>query len=140
MSQYHKGVYSIKNKEKYVGKKPPIFRSSWEKNFMYNLDNDPNVKQWCSECLTIPYIFNNSEHNYFVDFLVVYQNGRTVAIEIKPSRETKVPKKSKNKSSKTLLYEQLTYLKNMAKWKAAYQFCSKRNIEFKIITEKSNVL
>ena len=34
------------------------------------------------------------------------------------------------------MYEQLTYVKNQAKWEAATKFCNKKGWEFKILTEK----
>jgi hypothetical protein len=90
--------------------------------------------------MVVPYSFLGKPHKYFVDFMIIMEDGRRFAVEIKPSRETRPPKKSKNKSKKTMLYEQLTYAKNSAKWEAAKEFCSKRNIEFKIITEKDPII
>ena len=34
-----------------------------------------------------------------------------------------------------MLTEQINYLRNKAKWKAAKEFCADRKIEFKIMTE-----
>jgi hypothetical protein len=34
------------------------------------------------------------------------------------------------------LYEQLTYIQNMAKWEAAKKWCKKRGFEFTVLTEK----
>lgn len=137
MANYSKGVYTVKNKEKYIGKKHPVFRSSWEQRFMNKLDSDPRVKQWCSECVVVPYYFNGKLHRYFPDFLVVYTNGIKEVVEIKPHRETQKPRKTKKKSRNTILYEQLTYAKNTAKWEAAKKFCTKKGWVFKIITEKT---
>ena len=67
------------------------------------------------------------------------EDKRRVIIEIKPSRETKPPRVTKKKSQKTILYESLTYAKNMAKWDAATSFCNKRGWEFKVVTEKSKL-
>jgi hypothetical protein len=55
-------------------------------------------------------------------------------IEVKPKRQT-VPPIVGNKKRKTLISETITYEKNMAKWKAAKEWCADRLIEFKIITE-----
>jgi hypothetical protein len=139
-SEYSQGIYTIKNKEKYIGKKPPFFRSSWELKYMHFLDNNEKVQYWCTECMVVPYMFGGKTHNYFVDFMVIYKDGKKMAVEIKPSRETRQPRKTKAKSRKTMIYEQLTYLKNTAKWTAAKDFCSKRNIEFRIITEKDSLI
>jgi hypothetical protein len=56
MGKYSKGVYNIKNKQKYIGNHMPIYRSSWENTFMIFCDNHPNVIQWCSESIAIPYV------------------------------------------------------------------------------------
>jgi hypothetical protein len=134
--KFRQGVYTVKNRQKYIGKKPPIFRSSWEMSFMQYLDEHEKVKGWCCECVVVPYTFNGKPKRYFPDFLVVWEDNKTQVIEIKPHRETKPPRQTKNKSRKTLLYEQFTYLKNQLKWKAANEFCLKKDWEFKILTEK----
>ncbi len=55
-------------------------------------------------------------------------------IEVKPYLQTIEPKPKKNK--KTMLFETTTWITNNAKWSAAREWCSKNNIEFKILTEK----
>ena len=57
-------------------------------------------------------------------------------MEVKPKRQTLEPKESKSKRKKTYINEVLTYNKNLAKWKAAKEWCDDRMIEFKIITEE----
>jgi len=104
---------------------------------MRHLDTSPNIKGWCSECVIIPYIFNGRKHRYFPDFLIIDENNRRVLVEIKPDKQTKLPRKSKTKSKKTMIYESITYHKNLAKWEAAKEFCRKRDWEFKILTEKN---
>jgi hypothetical protein len=81
-------------------------------------------------------VFHGKPSRYYPDFLMILEDGRKILIEIKPSRETKPPRKSKKKSQKTMLYEQMTYLKNTKKWEYAQQFCNKKGWEFRIITEK----
>jgi hypothetical protein len=135
-NDFRQGVYTVKNTQKYMGSKPPIFRSSWEFSYMRKLDYDSNVKKWCSECAVVPYSFNGKVHKYFTDFMVIYEDDTKELIEIKPHRETQKPRKTKTKSQKTMIYEHYTYLKNQAKWEAATEFCKKRNMVFKIITEK----
>jgi hypothetical protein len=133
---FRQGVYTVKNREKYIGKRAVIFRSSWERSFAGYLDNHEKVKGWCSECVSIPYTFNGKTHRYFPDFLIVWEDDKKQLIEIKPDRETKPPRNSKKKSKKTMLYEQLTYAKNQAKWEAAEGYCKKKDWEFKVLTEK----
>ena len=55
-------------------------------------------------------------------------------IEVKPKKQTRPPKTPK-RQTKSYIYETTEYAKNMAKWKAAKEFCDDRRIEFKIITE-----
>ena len=54
-SRYDQGYYDIYNPVKYVGKRPIIYRSSWEKLFMSWCENNKQVKQWGSEVTAIPY-------------------------------------------------------------------------------------
>jgi hypothetical protein len=138
MDRFNKSVYVPKNKEKYLCKnKYCIARSSWERDFMKHLDNDPNIKGWCSECIVVPYYFNGKPHRYYTDFYVIDKDNRHVVVEVKPHRQTLPPRKSKKKSKKTILYENFTYQKNKAKWEAAKKYCKKRGWNFKIITEKN---
>ena len=55
MSKYAQGKYQIKNPEKYVGRKFPTYRSSWEFTFCNFCDNNPAIIQWASEPFMIPY-------------------------------------------------------------------------------------
>ena len=58
-------------------------------------------------------------------------------VEIKPEKQTKRPDFTNSKCRKaTMLYEQMTYITNCAKWEAARSFAKKNNIEFIILTEK----
>ena len=138
----YKGKYKIKNLEKYKGDPTKItYRSLWEKKFMNYCEGNPMVIEWSSEEIVIPYLCptDRKKHRYFPDFYVKMKNikGQTkeYIIEVKPLKETKPPKKKSH--SRQYLYEMFTYTKNQAKWEAAKLFCSKRNWEFKVITEKT---
>ena len=50
-------------------------------------------------------------------------------IEIKPANQMMIEQVGKNP------YNQAQYIKNMAKWEAAGQFCKQRNIRFRVINE-----
>ena len=65
-------------------------------------------------------------------------NGNEVVelIEIKPYKQTIMPKATKGKHKRTLLTEAKTYAVNTAKWKAAKEYCDLRGIRFRIMTEK----
>ena len=52
----YKGKFKPHNPGKYVGNSLNIvYRSLWELRFMRYLDSHPNVVQWASEEITIPY-------------------------------------------------------------------------------------
>lgn len=136
-----KGKYSPTNVHKYKGNpKNIIYRSSWELKFMKYCDTRPNVLEWGSEEIVIPYRspLDNRIHRYFVDFYVKIQdsNGNITKylIEIKPSKQT-VPPKKPQRQTKSYIYEVTEYVKNQAKWKAAKEFCDDRMWKFKILTE-----
>ena len=136
--KFNKGVYTVINRKKYIGKTPPVFRSGWEMVFMRYCDNNASIVKWGSECVIIPYYdpVQQKQRKYFMDFIIVDATGKTTLIEIKPHRQTKPPTKTKKKTKKTFLYESSTFATNDAKWKAASAFCQKRKWLFKIITEK----
>jgi len=129
------------NKEKYRGSKPPVARSSWEESFMTWCDRNPYILEWGSEMFSISYFDPIKQRNrkYFPDFIIKVKDRdekeKVFLIEIKPKKETKEPSMRGKKTRKTLLYEQRTYITNQAKWKAAYNFCQRKGIIFKIITE-----
>ena len=56
MAKYAQGRYNIKFQEKYIGRKAPLYRSSWEFAFMKFCDENPNVAKWASEAVKIPYV------------------------------------------------------------------------------------
>jgi len=137
-----KGRFTPRHPEKYVGNVNNIvYRSSWERSFMNFLDNNPNVLQWGSEIIPIPYRKPTTGriHKYYPDFWVKYikKDGSTVQeiIEVKPEKETKQPT-TRGKKKKTQLYEGITWEINKAKWRSAVAFCNKYNMRFRILTEK----
>lgn len=137
----YKGRFSPKNPNKYRGDaRNIIYRSSWEKKVMSYLDTHPDILWWASEELVVPYIspLDNRPHRYFVDFVLEKKKRdgtkEIVAIEVKPSAQTKPPKKSKN--TKKMINEQVTYMVNQAKWEACQAFCDQKGWRFVILTEK----
>jgi|TARA_X000001382_G_scaffold88388_2_gene63173 hypothetical protein len=141
-NKFKQGVYKPVNIEKYIGKKLPIFRSGWELKFFKWADCNENILKWGSENVIIPYLspLDNKVHRYFVDNFIIFKdrngNNNKFLIEIKPSKQTKRPVRSKKKKSSTMLYEQKTYVVNVAKWKAAKQWADKKGYKFLIVTEK----
>ncbi|QIG67988.1 head completion protein [Rhizobium phage RHph_Y68] len=138
----YKSIFECKNPQKYAGDaKNIICRSSWERFFASNLDNNPNVEKWASEEIAIQYLspIDGKPHRYFVDFLVRFKDGKVVMVEIKPYGQTIPPVEPTKKSNKAMgryREEMSTYLINMAKWKAASEFCAKNGMRFLVYTER----
>ena len=109
-----------------------IYRSSYEKKFIYWLENNPSVKYWGSECIKIPYFYikDGKTHSYYPDYFVKMQDGTCMVVEIKPLSQTKKPL---NENS----WVGEAYIKNMCKWKATTEFCKAKGYQFKIITENT---
>jgi len=137
-----KGLFRPRHPEKYMGDlNNIIYRSSWEQSFMNFLDNNPNIIQWGSEIIAIPYRKPTTGriHKYYPDFWIKYKNknGNIIqeVIEVKPEKETHQPT-TVGKTKKTQLYEAITWSINTSKWKSAKLFCDKYGMVFRILTEK----
>ena len=141
-TKFFQGVFKPKHPEKYKGNPTNIiFRSQWEFKLMMELDHDSTVIEWQSEEKPIAYRspVDGRIHRYFPDFIVKRKKSNriiTEMIEIKPFSQTKKPVKTEKKKQKTFLNEVVTYAINQAKWAAAYEYCKRHDIEFKIVTEK----
>jgi hypothetical protein len=140
---YH-GLYEVENKDKYIGNTNPKYRSSWEAIFCYFLDHSKSVVKWGYECVNIRYYspIDKKLHRYFIDFYFesINKHGKLekYLVEVKPSEQTKPPKRPKNKNkkrNKRYLAEMETFIINKCKWKSAMKFCAARGIKWKIITE-----
>jgi len=137
MTRTYHGKYKVKNPNKYKGDHTIVqYRSQWEKNVMMHLDENTKVVSWSSEEVVVPYRYDvdGRVHRYFVDFFVEYSNGQKLLIEVKPFKETQVPKG--NKRTKRYINEGLTYVKNQNKWEAANEYAKDRGWDFVIWTEK----
>jgi hypothetical protein len=134
MAKYAQGKYQVKNPEKYMGKRLPNYRSSWEFTFMSFCDNNPAVLNWASEGVKIPYFnpVSGRQTIYVPDFLVVYvdanQRKHTELVEIKPSTETTM-------ESARSYRDKLSVAINMAKWAAADSWARANNMRFRVVTE-----
>jgi hypothetical protein len=142
-TRFKQGVYSPVNKLKYRGRDLPRYLSSWELKLFRFCDMNPDVIEWGSESIIIPYLnpIDNRVHNYIVDAIIKLKTSNGVKkflVEVKPYKQTIKPvaRITKNKTvSKTSVYEQLNFIKNQAKWAAAKKWCSKKDMEFTILTE-----
>lgn len=136
MSRTYSGFYEVKNPEKYIGNKKPFMRSSWERKFAEMCDGHPNIIHWASEHdkTRIPYLNPlTGKHTIYVpDFFVVYKdkNGkkRVELVEVKPANQTYLAE-AKSKRDKAALAV------NAAKWAAAQEWCKRKGIAFRVITE-----
>lgn len=133
----YKGKYKVKDKKKYVGDpEKVVYRSLWERQVFRWLEDQPNIVEWCSEEVVIPYLCETDKkvHRYFIDVYFKTKEGKKYLIEIKPAKETKPPKAPKRRTRR-YLSESLTYIKNQSKWKAATKFAQENGCTFQIWTE-----
>ena len=131
----HQGKFIPRKPEKYVGDPTNIYyRSSWELAMMVWCENNSMVTKYSSEETQIPYICDTDgqQHTYYMDFKIWYKNT-ILLVEIKPKKETRPPKRKANKLK--FLKEQLTFVKNSCKWRAAKAFAEKKGYIFQVWTE-----
>jgi hypothetical protein len=139
---YVQGIFTPKNKKKYIGSFPIIYRSSLELSSFRFLDNSINVISWGSESVVIPYVSpaDGRMHRYFVDLVAEIKmkdnSIKKVLIEVKPEKQTKPPTITSRKKQSTILYEKYAYATNLQKWKAAKEWCDKKGYLFLIFNEK----
>lgn len=138
--KYKQGIYKPTNRDKYKGNSNPRYLSGWELKFFRWCDQNPKILEWSSESVIIPYVnpIDRKVHRYMVDNKIKVQepNGvKKYLIEIKPKKQTRKPTSHGNKKQSTMLYENLEYVRNQAKWEAAEKWCKKHGYTFKIITE-----
>lgn len=134
----YSGKYKVKHPEKYQGDpRNVVYRSMWEKWAFKWCDESSEVKSWSSEEVVIPYLYevDKKYHRYFMDLKIVYKNGKTVLVEIKPDKETRPP--TGNRRTKRYITEGYTYIKNMNKWEAANAYAKDRGWHFEIWTENT---
>lgn len=139
---YKQGLFNPRNKEKYKGTHPIIYRSALELSFMRWADSNSRIVEWGSESIIIPYVkpkLDTSKpkiHRYYPDFNITMHSNeglKKYLIEVKPLKQTQPPKPRKGKNT---IREQYTYAVNDAKWKAASAWCKANNYNFQILTEK----
>jgi hypothetical protein len=138
--QFKQGIYHPINPDKLIGASTATYRSSFELKFFKFCDLNPNIIKWGSESIAIPYIspIDRRLHHYYIDNIVIIKEGDKIGkylVEIKPKNQTLPPTESKRKKHSTLLYEQIMFAKNTAKWSAARKFCEAKGYKFLILTE-----
>lgn len=139
----YSGRFTPENISKYKGDVRKItYRSSWEQYMMRWLDRHPEVVQWNSEEVVIPYFCNaeGKKRRYFMDFWARFKDGQQFFFEVKPAKETVAPPKPvklTTAAKKRYINEVYTYSVNQDKWKAAQATADKMGIQFRLITEHS---
>ncbi len=141
--QYLQGKFKPNNPSKYQGNVDDIiYRSSYEYAAFKLCDDHPSIVKWSSEEDVIPYISpkDNRRHRYFMDLKVtVMVKGvpRVTLVEVKPSSETRPPRKGKGRNADaTYARKVATWLVNQAKWAAAKEYCARMGWHFTHWTEK----
>ena len=136
MSKYANGFYQLINPEKYVGKKLPHYRSSWEHTVMRMCDANPSILQWANEAIHVNYRnpFTGKNTIYVPDFFVTFVDagGKTHGEiwEIKPAKETSLQEAGNSKRA------QAAAILNMSKWQACQAYCKANGLGFRILTER----
>lgn len=133
----YQGKFKPQNPQKYVGDVSKIvFRSMWELQLLRWCDFNADVLKYASEEIVIPYrSVDGQMHRYFVDMMIWFSNGQKLLIEVKPKRQTRMPKTQGRKNKARLVEEILEFEKNKAKWAAADEFAKRRGLVFKVWTE-----
>ena len=65
-----------------------FYRSSWEEKLCEELENNKNIIEDVKVPEPIYYEYNGTTHAYFCDFEIVFKNGFTLYVEVKPKRKT----------------------------------------------------
>ena len=138
----YSGKFKPKNYKKYKGDPTKIYyRSLWERRFMVYCDNNPNIIEWGSEEIIIPYRspVDRKVHRYFPDFYIKVRQAdgkvKKMIIEVKPKKQCKPPTTTPKRKTQRWFNEVKTWGVNEAKWKAAVPWCEDKGMEFKILTE-----
>jgi len=144
-SGFIQGYFNPTYPEKYLGKAPIIYRSSWERKFMMLCDMREDVVAWSSEPVEIKYwsTLDSKERKYYPDFYMKVQKGETYEeflVEIKPSEQIKKPKpptKNSKKALKSYKFLAEQFVKNKDKYLYAKRWAEERGWRFIVLTEKS---
>lgn len=145
-SRYKQGYLKLKNKSKYLGDPNlVIYRSSYEKKFYKELDEDNNVVGWEAEpeWLKVKYVdpISKKIRTYYPDVFVIKNvNGerKQFVIEIKSNAFLKKPIKKQNmtpKQRKSYMKKMYNFLVIMSKKSAAQKMCERKGWEYLFMTE-----
>lgn len=93
------------------------YRSGWELKTYRALERSPDVVRYKEEPFRIEYRVGGEDRGYWPDILVETRDGRRLVVEVKPSSQTRDPI-------------------NAAKWEHAALFCERRDLIFRVWTER----
>jgi hypothetical protein len=133
MAKFQQGEYIPQNPGKYIGNRPPRYRSGWELVVFRMCDNHPSIIGWGSETHRIPYRhpITGKQTTYVPDLLMVYQDRhgqkRAEIVEIKPSKQILGEARSQIEKTQAVI--------NAAKWESARAWCKSQGLGFRVITE-----
>lgn len=135
-SRYKQGYFDKYNPAKYRGKRPIVYRSSYELAFMQKMEANNLVKEWSSETVVIPYKMKvrkngkwvEERHNYFMDFTVILKDGRKFICEVKPASQVPL--------NESAIFRTPENYRNACKWKAAIAWAETNGYKFIIVTEQ----
>ena len=138
----YSGTYKPTNPRKYKGNPTNIiYRSLWERKFMFFCDHTDNIVEWGSEEVVIPYKspIDGRFHRYYPDFYIKVRSKsagmKKYIIEVKPKKQVKGPVEKPKRKTAAWRRDVFTYMKNRAKWDAAEDYCKDRQMKFLILTE-----
>lgn len=134
-SKYHQGYVPTNMMTKLFKSckdEPIIYRSGLEYQFIQFCENNPKIRRWASEPISIRYYnrLSQSEQNYYPDYVIETYEGNKIIVEIKPYNQTVKPSENDSRWLKE------SWVINTDKWKAANEFAHKHNAKFIVVTEK----
>lgn len=148
---FFQGTYIVENRQKYLGTKIPIYRSSWEADMCRFFDLSKTCLKWISEPdeFNIPYeLPDGSKHIYHPDFYVEMMTDdgtiKKFLVEVKPAAESPrhnpPPKEPRVKNTRTMSQfskKIRTYYTNKIKWDTAEKYLKKYkpDVKFMVVTE-----
>jgi len=134
MANFAQGIYHVVNKNKYVGRGEPRYRSGWEHAFFSFCDNNEHILEWASEAIVVKYRhpITGKITNYVPDVFLRYRTKNnkicTEIIEIKPRKQTMIEGKMSER-------DRMVVAINHAKWAAATAWCKRAGIVFRVLDE-----
>lgn len=104
------------------------FRSKLEETIIRFIDKNKTIVSWGYEAVIIKYEFQGKTHDYWVDLIIKFQDGKVELWEIKPFEIASETVEHPSDDMK------LEFLKNRAKWKSAREWCATQGYTFRILS------